>query len=155
MMTRSLLADARPRYVPTGYRYGFRVEGEAAAGFWGNADQVLLNYTFHKEPSFPLTIFAAAAAGGDVLHGTEHRTGMPVDLGVPGVSAVYHDGLWATGPGRDQQVVGQFVLHWDDREWHSITIRARDRVFAVRGARSNGVTVDELTSVARSLALER
>ena len=47
------------------------------------------------------------------------------------------------------------MLHWDDREWHSITIRAGDRVFAVRGARSTGVTFDELTSVARSLPLER
>jgi len=155
MMARSLLAHARPTYVPAGYRYGFHVEGEAAAGFWGNADQVVFNYSFHKEPSFPLTIFAAAAAGGDVLHGTEQRTGTAVDLGLPGVSAVYHDGVWTTGPGRDQQLVGQLVLHWDDREWHSITIRTGDRVFAVRGARSNGVTFDELTSVARSLPLER
>jgi hypothetical protein len=155
-MARSLLADARPAHVPRGYRYAFSIEGEAAAGFWGNADQVLLNYSFHREPSYPLAVFATVPAGGvDVLHGTEQRRGTPVDLGVPGVSATYHDGLWASGPGRDQQVVGQFVLHWDDREWHSITIRAGDRVFAVRGARSNGVTFDELTSVARSLPLER
>jgi hypothetical protein len=153
MMARSLLHKTRPAHVPYGYQYAFRVEGEAAAGFWGNADQVLLTYSFHKEPSYPLSVYAAAATGDPTLQGTEHRAGTPVDLGVPGVSAIYHDGLWAPGPGRDQHVVGQFVLHWDDQEWHSITIRTRDRVYAVRGARSNGVTFDELASVARSLPL--
>jgi hypothetical protein len=153
MMARSLLHNARPAHVPYGYRYAFRVDGEAAAGFWGNADQVLLTYSFHKEPSYPLSVYAAAGGGDEVLLGTEQRAGKPVDLGVAGVSAVYHDGLWSPGLGRDEHVVGQFVLHWDDQEWHSITIRAGDRVYGVRGARSNGVTFDELASVARSLPL--
>jgi len=140
--------------LPLGYRLRSRFEGEDAGGFPGSADQLTLIYTrgmSSDDAVYPLLVYVAARGGATELVGTEGRPGSNVDVGVSGVTAVYHDGMWALGPGPDERRLGELTLHWDTGEAHSVTLNGGDRLLAVRGARSRGVLARHLVTVARSL----
>jgi hypothetical protein len=148
-----MVREPWPAYVPAGYRFAFKVVGEDAAGFWGSRDQVLLTYVSGSDPALPLAVFAAADADAELL-GTEQRDGVLLDIGVADATAVYHDGIWQLGSGPEARQAGQVIVHWSRDDVHSITIAVDGTFYAVRGARSKGVSLDELARVARSLTLD-
>jgi hypothetical protein len=141
-------------HLPLGYRLRSRFEGEDAGGFPGSPDQLALIYTRglgSDEAVYPLLVYVAARGGAKELVGTEGRSGSSVDIGVSGVTAVYHDGMWAPGPGPDERRLGELIIHWDTGDAHSITVSGGGRLLGVRGARSRGVLARHLVTVARSL----
>lgn len=146
------VAPARPAYVPSGYKFFRTIVGDEASGFWGVRRQAATVYVRGAETMYPLVAHVAREQGARLV-GTEGRDGLGIDLGADGATAVYHDGWWAPGRGPDEQRAGELFIHWDRADAHSITVNAGDRVFAVRGARSKGVSLDELVKVARSLPI--
>jgi hypothetical protein len=142
----------RPTYIPHGYSYGFRIDGEAGPGFIRDPDQTVLIYTRSAvDSTHPLMISLSPSRRLELM-ATEGHPGLPVALD-SGAEAVYHDGLWSSGPGLDERRDGDVVVHWDRSDAHSITVRTEDGVYGVRGARSRGVTVDELLKIANSLPI--
>lgn len=145
--------EFRPSYVPDGYTFGLEVRGEAAGGFGDLDDQVALVFWRHRggtDRGYRLAVHVAA--GGDTaLSGTEGRPAQPIDLGLPGVTAAYHDGWWTLGPGEDARYEDGLVTSWDRSDVHSITVSSGSVTWAVRGTRSRGVGFDELLAVARSI----
>lgn len=138
--------DIRPRILPDGFQFRRRIEGETAPGFWGTSEQVTLIHTRggeYADWNKPLHVHVTTQPDAQ-LAGTENRPGIPLDLGIEGVRATYHDGMWAdAGP--------QTPAQWRTDLAHSITVRFREQVFGIRGPRE--MSVEELTAVARSLPL--
>lgn len=153
MQTSSSTRAGLPSYVPPGYKLRQTIEGPAAMGFGLDPNQVghfyVHGYT-DEEIHTPLSVFMGPP-GAPPLAATEHRPGQPVDIGVPNVTALYHDGMWVPGPGEDQQNVGPGVLHWERAVAHSLTVHAPDGVYAIRGGKRIGAGIDELVKVAKSL----
>jgi len=142
----------KPESVPTGYAWRRQLEGASAHALGRHPDQIVLVYTLgwtQEDWSWPLVV-AAAPAGAPPLLGTEHRRGRHVDLGIPGVRAVYHNGIWVLGPGPDEQSFGAGVIHWDSSTVHSLTVRHSDVTWAVRGPKTRGADFDVLVRMARS-----
>ncbi|MGV9308963.1 hypothetical protein ACWDLG_36800 [Nonomuraea sp. NPDC003727] len=135
--------NLQPSYVLRGFKFQFRTEGPEAPGFGTLENQIALVYTrgsSHEEQASPLVV-CFVAEPGRTLEGTENRPGIAVDLGIPGASAVYHDGLWMfTGPDGDR--------YWAPNA-HSVTVNAPGGTYALRAPRDVGA--DELVKVARSL----
>ena len=139
----------RPAYVPEGYEFRQLIEGVDAAGFHDLDDQVTLFYT--KGTSIedwrtPLVV-CQAAVDGVPLFGTESHDGTSVGIG--DLSGVYHDGMWAVGPGPDERRVGKVVFHWGTGVVHSVTVGANGTTYGIRGP--SAISRDELTAVAASL----
>lgn len=155
MPTDSAVRGIPPSYVPDGYELRRQIEGAEAAGFGEDPNQVALVYTRGWNSidfANALTVYAAQP-GGPALAATEKRLGVPADLGIPSVRAVYHDGLWAIGSGEAQVNLEDGVtIHWERSAAHSITIHSSDGTYAVRGPK-DAVPFDELARVAKSLHL--
>ena len=152
-MTSTNVPIVRPAYVPPGYRLVAELAGPRANGFPdAGEDQSALSYwpTGREVPTFPLMIHAATASRG-VLFATEQQPGTPVSVGTEGWHALYHDGMWAPGPGPEEQRVGEYVIHWQRGRVHSLTVTRGEWAYGVRGAPSEGVTLRELVAVAASL----
>lgn len=147
--------DVEPGYVPPGYRLTTRLEGRGANAFGGAGDdQLLLSYkrSDAEVAVFPLVIYAARDSDG-ILFATEQRPGRPLSLGIKGVRAHYHDGMWAPGSGPDEQRIDDDItIHWSRGGVHSITGVAGRMAMAVRGPVTEATSFDELVAVARSLA---
>jgi hypothetical protein len=143
---------ATPSYIPPGYELRRQINGEMAEGFGRDADQIALIYTrswANEDWVFPLTVYVAGHPGR-ILVATEQHAGDVVKLSVPKVNAVYHDGMWAPGPGDDEQHVAAAVFHWNRNEVHSITVVSQVKTYAVRGPRQRGVAFGELIKIAES-----
>lgn len=153
MPTDSSVRGISPSYVPDEFTFRRRLEGSETGGFGDDPTQVGLIYTRgwdHTDSAYPLIVYAAQPVETD-LAATENRPGVPVDLGIPGVQAVYHDGLWAFGPGEAQvNLEGGVTIHWERSGAHSITIYSPDGTYAVRAPKDT-VAFDELARVAKSL----
>lgn len=144
----------RPSYVPEGYELRADVEGEAIAAFGEQPEQTTLVFTRGtdlSELTHPLMVSSTTGRTRPLI-GTEGRVGQPVDLGRDDVAAVYHDGAWAPAPDGEGQD-GLPRLEWDTQDVHAITVHWDGGACAVQGARSRGVTFEELVRVARSLPL--
>jgi hypothetical protein len=140
--------------LPAGYRLRAEIEGYAAGAFRGDPGQrtlVLTRGWDHSETHFPLLIHIGRVDAGPLL-GTEGRDGAQVDLGVEGVHAVYHDGMWMPGSGRDQASDSGVVVHWNRNDVHSMTVSSPTQTFGIRGTRRRGVSVEDLRRLARALA---
>ena len=151
----------RPSYVPRGYRFLRAFEDRIPEGFHDVDDDVLDDQVMlvygrgggDLAGTRPLLVYLArrAEARPVVLFSTEkHRAGN-LDLGLADARAIYHDGVWALGSGNDARQAGDVVVHWDATDRHSLTVERADVIQAVRGARNDGVSVEELLKVARSL----
>ncbi len=148
------LSRIRVAHLPQGYSFHARVDGDAVAGFGIDADQVALVFRRAEaddDHEYPLVVYVGTASAG-ALTGTEGHIGTVVEL-APEISAEYHDGLWAIGDGPDARQAGPQTIHWDASVAHSLTVRSRRFVFAVRGPKHRGATFDELAEVTRSVQL--
>jgi hypothetical protein len=148
------MLEIRPAYVPSGYRFRRSLHGKIFDGFDSELDQVMLIYGAgwtDEAATRPLRVYIGPSNGGTVLFGTEEQRGQELDIGIVGARTNYHEGRWALGPGIDTRPAGDVVVHWDTSDDHSLTVIYNGLVYAVRGSRLNGVTLDELVKVAKSL----
>jgi len=145
------LERLQPSYLPEGYQ--LRRDAPEHRGRSSTSSQAALTYTRGWELDdwlHPLKISSPSSA--EASHATTNRhAGDPINLGLPGITAIYHDGSWAPGPGEDARSVGETVIHWERGSVHSITMRGSNGVATVQGSRARGVTRDELVKIARSL----
>jgi hypothetical protein len=150
----SSIQEFRPAYVPSGFRLAGQVIGRASFGFGSTEQQTALFYrrgSDYQDALLPLTVHVAPVATDAVLGSTELRPGTIVELDLRGVTALYHDGIWAPGPGDDEQGLGGVVIHWDRSTVHSITVRTSQYMVGIRGPKYRGVDYSELARIARSL----
>lgn len=145
------IEDVRPTYLPSGFTLRSANYGSDWQGFYGVEEQSVLEYVNGSNFVSPLFVAAAKPHGKTEFFGTEEMAGSPMELDVPGTRAVYHDGIWAAGPGPGERSAGSVVIHWQEGICHSITTRKDDRIYAVRGSTASGVTVEELVKVTLSL----
>ena len=145
--------EIRPRRLPDGYAYRGRADGPMAGGFVRAERQTALVHTRDRSPAehhTPLTVFATDNPR-QALAGTEGARGVRVDLGVPGVEAIYHDGIWHV----DADVADEHGVDkgfaWLTGTCHSLTVRTATRVYGVRAPRD--VPLAELVAIAASLPL--
>jgi len=147
--------DASPRYVPAGYRFRTRVQGQIFEGFPGSSDQALIVYRRGSADASiqrPLIVYVSPPLNKPVLFGTEKKKGEVIDTDLD-AHVIYHDGQWELGRGEDTRDAGDVVVHWDSSDLHSLTIVHDDVLYAVRGSRKNGIGRGELQRVAESLPL--
>lgn len=147
--------DASPRYVPGGYRFRTRVQGQIFEGFPGSRDQALIVYRRGSDEASihrPLFVYVSPPENQPVLFGTEEKSGEVIAADLD-AHVVYHDGQWELGPGEDTRDAGDVLVHWNRSDMHSLTIVHTDVLYAVRGSRKNDVGLNELRRVAESLPL--
>lgn len=153
-MTPISLQALKPTYLPPGYEFRQRRLDEAAEGFRDEPDQVAFIYTQGWEQSdwaYPLIIYLAPPGTTRPVSGTEDHLATNINLDIQATSALYHDGWWSPGPGDEQIVDGDVMIHWDRSDTHSLTVSSDIAVYAIRGMRSHGVTLEELVKVASSI----
>jgi hypothetical protein len=149
----SALTDS-PSWVPGGYKLQHRFTGEAAGGFHGAGNEQVA--FLHGQPgnqadrSFPLMVYVTATPG-QVLDGTNGRPGTQVSLGVSGVTATYHDGMWHVDGAVLQTAGIDAAKEWRSGTVHSLTIHAPGRTAGIRARRNVGL--EDLLAMARSLNL--
>jgi hypothetical protein len=123
-------------------------------GFPSDPGQVSLVYARgakDEDRLFPLTLHASSRKRARLI-GTEQHRGRRIPLRGGRVHAMYHDGMWTLGHGADERRVAPgTVIHWDRSEVHSLTVLAKGRVFAIRGARSRGVELEDLVRTLESV----
>jgi hypothetical protein len=94
-----------PDYLPEGYRSWTTVLGRDAGGFGATSDdQYSMTFargSMPEEKANTLLVYRGPANSGELL-GTQRHAGESVDIGVSGVQATYHDGVWAAGPGPEE-----------------------------------------------------
>jgi hypothetical protein len=135
-----------PTYLPPGFRFRRRFVGLGQS--FGGADDVAVWFVNDACPianAKPLIVYGSRAATRP-LAGTSDDHGRPVrfGLGKALVSATYHDGMWWLAPNS--------ALEWNTGDVHSLTFMFDGVTYGVRGLRSMGVDLAELTRVAASLA---
>jgi hypothetical protein len=142
------MLERRPAYVPDGYTFRYSVPGGREAGFGWIPEQTILVYTrgWAREDFLVPLVVVVGRAGAPELVGTNAGFGEPVDFGIAGVRAVYHDGIIRPRPDEHRDVA---AVAWRSGEVHSITARSDTGTFAVRAPRS--VPRDELVAVLASL----
>jgi hypothetical protein len=143
----------RPKHVPAGFKFRAELRGATGFGFPGDASQLTFVYArtaLDEDRLFPLTLSVSTATSARLV-GTEQHRGTRIRLPHARSYATYHDGLWMLGSGADERVVGDSTtIHWDRSDVHSLTVRRGGRVYAVRGARSRGVGLEDLVRILES-----
>jgi len=144
-----------PSYVPPGYSLWTVIQGTDAGGFGfiDSEEQYAATYLRGKMPeanATALSIFRAPP-GATTLAATTERVGEQVDLGVRTATAVYHDGMWLSGPGDEQRIVKWWVLHWNRATFHSLTVKDSPLIWGIRGPKTSGIDKSELMRIAASL----
>ncbi|WP_067458405.1 hypothetical protein [Actinomadura macra] len=138
--------QVEPKWLPPGFRFRRQIDGEAAAGFLGPAEQTRLVHTKGwalADWSNPLVVHVTTEPDAQLL-ATENRPGVPINLGDVAAQAVYHDGTWTDGD-------HDLRPRWTTGLAHSVTVRTPTRVFGVIGPRE--ISVEDLVEVAKSLPL--
>jgi hypothetical protein len=140
----------RPTALPAGFVLRRELAGPSACAFRDSPDQIALIYTTGWTPSEFRTHLFVALDGlpATPLVGTELREG---DL-IPSAEgdAVYHDGMWAPGPGEDQRDIGPVAIHWERSTFHSVLIATKNCVVAVRALKQQ-LGQAQLLETARSV----
>jgi hypothetical protein len=143
-----------PSWAPLGFKLQHRFTGEAAGGFHGAGnEQVAFVHSRigrDDEHNFPLMVFVTAAKGRE-LDGTNGHAGTEISLGLPGATAIYHDGMWYVDGAALHEVGLEKSKHWRTDLVHSITVHAGDRTVAVRAKRD--VELKDMVQIVRSLDL--
>jgi len=142
------LLDRRPGHVPTGFSLRYTLGGGREPGLGWVEEQMVLVYTRGWAPqdfTFPLVV-CIGAPDAPALVGTSEDHARPLDLGVAGVTAVYHDGI-VTARLQDNDFAG---TAWRQGGVHSVTARSDSGTFAVRGPRD--LPAEELVAVLLSLS---
>lgn len=145
-----------PTYLPSGFALRRQITGEGVVGLGRDPHQVGLVYTVgwdREALMYPLLVFVRPDGGAE-LACTERRPGLPIDLGMPAVNALYHDGWWQLNPNRDLEP--DRIVAWDASTVHSISVTYNAIQFAVRAARhatslAATVSLPELTKISRSM----
>lgn len=143
------LLERRPSRVPDGYSLRYTLTDGREPGFGWAREQTVLVYTRGWSPSdftFPLMVCLGRADGPDLV-GTRADRAQALDIGVPGVEAVYHDGILTPRLDSARDFAG---TEWQQGEVHSITARSAAGAFAVRGPRN--LPRDELVATLLSLS---
>lgn len=159
-MSSPLFGDAyRPAFVPGGYELIDRFVGAPAQGY-ASVDSSTGSLTWQGEEvcylfrkgadkdswTYPLTVHVGANPEWE-LTATENQVGEAVDLGLPGVSAAYHDGIlmgsrkFSAGGGSP----------WVQNGVNSLTVRWAGGIWAARGAQQRGVSQADLVAMAKSV----
>jgi hypothetical protein len=144
----STLLDRRPAHLPDGYTLRYTLEGGREPAFGWVPEQTVMVYTRGWSPqdfTFPLMVCVGRADAPD-LTGTSAEFGEQLDLGLPGVHAVYHDGIQTARLDDARDFAG---TTWKRGDVHSVTARSASGTFAVRGPRSlpRAELVDTLLSL--------
>jgi hypothetical protein len=143
-----------PSWVPGGYKLQHRFSGQASGGFHaaGEAQIAFLHALPVKQAdtAYPLMVYIAEVPGQE-LDGTQGRAGTEVHLGLPGVKAIYHDGMWHVDGSALQSVGLDAAKEWRSGGVHSLTIHAPGRTVGIRARRDVGL--EDLMAMARSLNL--
>lgn len=142
------LLDRRPTQLPAGYTLRYCVEGGREPGFGWIAGQVVLVYTrgwSRDDFGSPLVVCVGEAGAPDLV-GTSAAHAQPLDLGLAGVDAVYHDGMLTARLDETRDFAG---TTWSSGGAHSVTARSASGSFAVRGPRD----LDRAELVATLLSL--
>jgi len=143
-----MTVERRPAHLPAGWSFRYALPGGREAGFGWIPEQTVLVYTRGWERAdftMPLVV-VVGRAGAPPLVGTEESFAQSVDLGVPGVDAVYFDGITVPRLDANRDFAG---VAWRTGEVHSITARSAAGTFAVRAPRT--VSREELIAVLVSL----
>jgi hypothetical protein len=143
------LLERRPERLPSGYSLRYSLSDGREPGFGWVKEQTVLVYTRGWAPedfTFPLVVCVGRAGAPDPV-GTSPDHGEPLDLGVPGVEAVYHDGILSARLDGADDFAG---TAWQQGSVHSVTARSATGAFAVRGPR--GLERDELVATLLSLS---
>lgn len=141
----------QPLALPPGYLLRATRNGDEANGFRGATEQIAFIYTLADDWTHPLMVHFATADGASDLFATETRLGESLTLHAGEVEARYHDGMWAPGPGLDEQRLGELVIHWMRDTMHSLTVNCGSQSIGVRGSRARGIRYADLVTVAESL----
>jgi hypothetical protein len=140
--------DRRPTHVPEGYRLRSTIVGGHEPGLGEISEQVALIYTRGwslSDWSGPLTVYLGSVGAPELVATNPHH-GAPLDVGIDGVSAVYHDGIQTMR----SDGFGHFAgLDWATGTAHSITARCSSGTVAVRGPRA--LPMFELVTVVASV----
>jgi mitochondrial fission protein ELM1 len=141
--------ERRPSHIPDGFTFRYALPGGREGGFGWIAEQTILVYTrgWEREDFTTPLVVVVGRAGAPALVGTNEGFAEPVDIDVPGVDAVYFDGITAPRLDEAHDVAG---VAWRTGHVHSITARSATGTFAVRGPRT--VSRDELVAVLVSLS---
>lgn len=140
--------DLTPGYVPKRFARRRAQSGETVRALSGQGTRTVVSHFDAADPRRPVEVGGSDDPAARLV-GTEGRDGARVDLGVPNATAVYHDGQWAPGPGRDQVDNGEVVIHWDTESCHSITAAVPAGLVTVRAPRT--VDLEGLLKIARSI----
>lgn len=128
----STVLDRRPGYLPPGYTERYCLPGGREPGFGWIEQQVVLVYTTgwsQLDFSSPLVV-VVGREGAPELIGASPAHAEPLDIGVAGVAAVYHDGILTPRLNETRDFAG---TTWMRGHVHSITARSAAGTFAVRG----------------------
>jgi len=146
--------DNAPSWAPVGFKLQHRFTGQAAGGFnaAGHEQVAFVHSRIGKNDEYnsPLMVFVAAAKGQE-LDGTNGHEGTQISLGIPGATAIYHDGMWYVDGASLQEVGLDKAMQWRTDLVHSITVHAGDRTIAVRARRD--VELKDMVQMVRSLDL--
>lgn len=137
----------QPHHIPSGYALRQTFEGGIEPGFGFHPNQVIRIYArgwSDRDWICPLLVVLATPDAPD-LGATDRAHGSPIDIGLSGVSAIYHDGMWTGTPDAAPKPI------WNTTYAHSITVRSSYIAVAARGNKRDGIDMAELIAVIRSL----
>jgi hypothetical protein len=137
--------------LPAGYYRFMELAPRASKGFGAAYDRatVLFRWRYAGPDERNGLLLFVAAANDEPLIETDRREGVPIDLGLSGVHALYHDGVWSMHPHDDPTTVPRF--YWNTGNAHSLTVRGRATAYGIRGMRRQRVGLHELVEIARRL----
>jgi hypothetical protein len=139
----------QPGYVPFGFEFRRKLDTTTEPGFGRDPNQAITIYTHGWDEAdwiSPLML-VIGSPGQSALVGTENQLGDPVELGLGGVMARYHNGVWTAASDGSGRVV------WNTEYAHSITASSPALRVAVRGNKRQ-VSIAELTRVLQSIQFE-
>ena len=140
-----------PSYMPDGFGLRNIIRGSEGGGFPDDPQQVTYVYTrgwSRSDFRDQISVHVSMSPGG-TLAGTARRPGTPVDVGIAGSRAVYHDGQWHLDPAIASSRGLDEAFYWDTSLRHSITIHDGQQTYGIRAGIQIAVT--ELVKIARSL----
>ncbi len=128
------MLDRRPGYLPDGYTLRYTLAGGREPAFGWVEEQVMLVFTrgwSRDDFGSPLVVCVGGPDAPELV-GTSPAHGEELDLGIPSLQAVYHDGIQAARLDELRDFAG---VVWRTGHVHSVTARSWLGTFAVRGPR--------------------
>lgn len=123
-----------PKFVPSRFSRARFHSGESVLAIGGAGDKTLVLLFQPSDGRRPVEVSASSERGAAAV-GTENHVGVPIASERRGVELVYHDGMWAPGPGPQQVQLGSTMIHWETSLCHSIAATTSTGTVSVRAAR--------------------